>query len=184
MTASYPSGGAVESGLIRVLAPNPSPMTQDGTNSFVLGHRDVAVIDPGPDHAGHHAALLAAVAGRPVRAILVSHSHLDHAPGATALARATGAPIMAFGPSDAGRTPAMAALSDIGGGEGVDHAFTPDKLLADGDRIAGDGWTPACHRPPGHMANPLSFECQATGLLFTGATVMGGSLLHTLPPAL
>lgn len=157
-------------------------MTQAGTNSFVLGTDEVAVIDPGPESPAHCAALLEAIAGRPLRAILVTHSHLDHSPGAAALARATGAPVMAFGPSDAGRTPIMAELADIGGGEGVDRAFVPDVTLTDGATVAGDGWTLRAHWTPGHMANHLSFEWVERGAVFTGDTVMGWASTMISPP--
>jgi glyoxylase-like metal-dependent hydrolase (beta-lactamase superfamily II) len=175
-----PGGG---SGLMRIVAPNPSPMTERGTNSYVLGAGDVAVIDPGPDDAGHRAALVAAIGGRPVRAVIVTHSHLDHSPGAAPLARAVGAPVLAFGPSDAGRSPTMRALADrVEGGEGVDAGFAPDASLADGDRVAGDGWTLRALHTPGHMANHLSLHWEEGAQTFTGDTVMGWASTLISPP--
>lgn len=183
MDRGYPPGGAVESGLIRVLAPNASPMTHTGTNSFVLGHDDVAVIDPGPASAPHLDAVIAAIAGRPVRAILVTHSHVDHSPGARPLqARLGDVPILAFGSSRAGRSETMRRLPHLGGGEGVDAAFAPDVTLTQGDTVTGDGWTLRAHHTPGHMANHLSFAWPEARAVFTGDTVMGWASTMISPP--
>lgn len=182
MTHSYRLGQADESGLIRVVAPNPSPMTGSGTNSWILGHDDVAVIDPGPALPAHLDALTRAVAGRRVAAILVTHSHLDHSPAARPLAERLGAPVAAFGPSDAGRAPALPALRNVGGGEGIDPDFAPDTRLRDGDAVAGDGWTLRAHWTPGHMANHLSFEWPEARTVFTGDTVMAWASTMISPP--
>ncbi|SDZ37990.1 Glyoxylase, beta-lactamase superfamily II [Jannaschia faecimaris] len=183
MDEGYPSGESKESGLIRVLAPNPSPMTYGGTNSFVLGHDDVAVIDPGPAIPAHLDALQTAIAGRPVRAILVTHSHLDHSPGAEPLrSRLGNIPVLAFGASHTGRSATMTRLTHLGGGEGLDHSFAPDALLAQGDEVAGDGWTLRAHHTPGHMANHLSFEWSETRAVFTGDTIMGWASTMISPP--
>ena len=157
-------------------------MTQAGTNSYVLGHGDVCVIDPGPADPAHLDALVAAIAGRPVTAILVTHSHLDHSPGARPLADRLGAPVLAFGPSEAGRSPTMQALSDIGGGEGVDRDFAPDGTLAQNDVVPGAGWTLRAHHVPGHMANHLAFEWVEARAVFTGDTVMGWASTMISPP--
>lgn len=171
-------------GLRRVLAPNPSPMTYRGTNSYLLGTRDIAVIDPGPDDPTHLEAILRAVLpGQEVTQILVTHAHLDHAPLARALSHETGAPVLAFGPPEAGRSPIMQALAEgelMGGGEGVDSAFVPDHLLADGDVVQGSDWQVEALHTPGHMANHLSF---AWGdVLFSGDLVMGWASSLVSPP--
>ena len=166
-----------------MLAPNPSPMTQAGTNAFVLGHDDVAVIDPGPAIASHVEATLAAIGGRPVRAILVTHSHLDHSPAARLLQERLGdVPVLAFGPSAAGRSAVMRGLSELGGGEGVDADFAPDAQLAQDDTVAGSGWTLTAHHTPGHMANHLSFAWAEANAVFTGDTVMGWASTMISPP--
>ena len=120
----------LEADLRRVLAPNPSPMTYNGTNSYLLGTGDVAVIDPGPALDAHHAAIKAALApGERIAAILLTHSHLDHSPLAARLSAETGAPVLAAGPSDWGRSETMAMLARsgrLGGGEGVDEDFALD----------------------------------------------------------
>ena len=173
-----------EPGLIRVLAPNPSPMTHTGTNTYIVGDRDVCVIDPGPlseDHLGTLLGLLDRV--ERVSAILVTHSHLDHSPLAAPLGQATGAPVLAAGPSDWGRSPAMQALADtaaLGGGEGVDVAFTPDARIGEGDRIDTDRGPLRILETPGHMANHLSFGWGDA--LFSGDLVMGWASSLISPP--
>lgn len=174
----------LEPGLRRLTAPNPSPMTLHGTNTYLLGEGEIAVIDPGPDHAGHMAAILAALApGERIGAILITHSHRDHSPLARPLSRATGARVLAAGPSDWGRSPVMAALAAqgrIGGGEGVDRDFAPDDQISEGDGITGDWGEITVVETPGHMANHLSFGWN--GALFTGDHVMGWSTSLVSPP--
>lgn len=167
-------------GLVRLRAPNPSPMTHTGTNTYLLGEGDVAVIDPGPAMPDHLDAILAALGGRPVRAILVTHAHLDHAPLARPLAEATGAPVMAFGDARAGRSARMAALSGIGGGEGVDTGFRPDEVLADGGTVAGADWTLSALHTPGHFGNHLSLAWGDA--VFSGDLVMGWASTLVSPP--
>ena len=166
-----------------LLAPNPSPMTERGTNTYLLGHGAVTVIDPGPlDHA-HLAAISAALApSERITQILVTHSHKDHSPAARALAEATGAPILAFGDSQAGRSDRMQALSgaEIGGGEGVDVGFTCDENLPDRTVIeAGDKELTAIHTP-GHLGNHLCFQWGKT--LFSGDHIMGWAPSLVSPP--
>lgn len=174
----------LEPGLRRLTAPNPSPMTYHGTNTYLLGEGEIAVIDPGPDHAGHMAAILAALApGERIGAILITHSHRDHSPLARPLSRATGAPVLAAGPSDWGLSAVMAELAAggrIGGGEGVDRDFTPDAQIAEGDRLTGGWGEISVLETPGHMANHLSFGWN--GALFTGDHVMGWSTSLVSPP--
>ncbi|SLN11890.1 hydroxyacylglutathione hydrolase [Pseudoruegeria aquimaris] len=170
-------------GLRRVLAPNPSPMTFRGTNTYLLGEDDLAVIDPGPDTPAHLEALLAAIGDAPVTAILVTHSHRDHSPLARPLSEATGAPVLAFGDSAAGRSPMMAALAGSGalaGGEGVDADFRPDRCLADGEMLSGRGWTLEALHTPGHMGNHLCFSDGAA--IFCGDLVMGWASTMVSPP--
>ncbi|MFZ7090815.1 MBL fold metallo-hydrolase [Primorskyibacter sp. 2E233] len=171
-------------GLRRVLAPNPSPMTYRGTNTYLLGFTDLAVIDPGPDNPVHLQAILAAVQpGQQITHILVTHAHIDHSPLARALSASTGAPILGFGSAEAGRSEAMTLLAAeglLGGGEGVDHAFAPDITLAHGETVEGAGWQVRALHTPGHMANHLSF---AWGdILFSGDLVMGWASSLVSPP--
>lgn len=171
-------------GIRRILAPNPSPMTFHGTNTYLIGRRDLAVIDPGPPSDAHLAAILAALGpGQRISHILVTHAHADHSSLARPLARMTGAPVLAYGPADAGRSAAMRALAEaggLGGGEGVDRGFAPDIALADGARVDGDGWTLTAMWTPGHFGNHL---CLALGnAVFTGDLVMGWASSLVSPP--
>ncbi|MCE5972476.1 MBL fold metallo-hydrolase [Sinirhodobacter sp. WL0062] len=174
----------LEPGLRRIVAPNPSPMTLNGTCTYILGTGAVAVIDPGPADRGHIAAILAALAPRErISHILVTHAHLDHSPGARLLAEASGAKIHAFGPASAGRSPTMerlAATGLVGGGEGVDLAFAPDILIADGEEISGADWSVRALHTPGHFCNHLSFIWR--NAVFTGDHVMGWSSTLISPP--
>lgn len=160
-----------------VLAPNPSPLTGPGTNTFLLGRDRVAVIDPGPDLPAHRAAILAAVGPGRITHIFVTHAHLDHSGGGRALARETGAPILAFGDAKAGR---RSGIEGLAGGEGVDADFAPDVTLADGARIEGEDWALTAHHTPGHFGNHLSFQWD--DLVLTGDVVMGWSSTLISPP--
>lgn len=167
---------------LSILAPNPSPLTGQGTNTFLLGRRHVAVIDPGPDHAGHRAAILEASGGR-ITHIFVTHAHLDHSEGARALSQETGAPILAFGDALAGRSAVMQRLAAEGvleGGEGLDRGFRPDVTLSDGAVVETPDWSLRAIHTPGHAANHLSFAFE--DLLFCGDIVLGWSTTLISPP--
>jgi len=168
----------------RILAPNPSPMTFWGTNTYLLGHRHVAVFDPGPDSDTHLAAIMDALApGQSISHVFVTHAHLDHSPLAPRLAGLTGAPVLAFGDATTGRSPVMEQLAqtaEIGGGEGVDTGFSPDIALRDGVVIAGDGWSVKALWTPGHFGNHLCFEIGNTVL--SGDLVMGWASSLVSPP--
>jgi glyoxylase-like metal-dependent hydrolase (beta-lactamase superfamily II) len=167
-----------------VLAPNPSMMTQNGTNTYIIGSERVAVIDPGPAIASHQSAILAALSPHErISHIFVTHAHLDHSGLVASLAEATGAAIHAFGPAGAGRSDVMQRLADqlpIGGGEGVDHGFRPDIRLADGDIVEGETWRLKVLHTPGHMGNHLCFS--SGNVLFSGDHVMGWSTSLISPP--
>lgn len=174
----------IADGVRRIVAPNPSPMTWRGTNTYLVGHGDLAVIDPGPDSAPHLAAILAAIGpGQRITRILVTHAHIDHSPLARPLAEATGAPVLAFGDAHAGRSAVMTQLAEAGlagGGEGVDTAFLPDHRLADGDEISGEGWSLRVVHTPGHMGNHIALALGDA--LFTADHVMGWASSLVSPP--
>lgn len=174
----------LEPGLRRIVAPNPSPMTYRGTNTYLLGRAGLAVIDPGPMSAPHLEAILAAVGpGQQITHIIVTHSHLDHAPLARPLAERCGAPILAFGGPEAGRSEVMRTLAArglMGGGEGIDLDFVPDETLPDGAVVAGEGWQLEALHTPGHIGNHL---CLAWGqACFSADHVMGWASSLVSPP--
>ena len=160
----------------RVLCNNPSPFTFKGTSTFIVGHGQVAIIDPGPADETHLAALLAAVRGETVSHILVTHSHADHSPLANKLMAATGARTHAFGPVE--------AASGVGPrlDDGIDHSFTPDVRLADGNVIEMPGWTVEAIFTPGHMSNHMSFALHQEKTLFVGDHVMAWATSVVAPP--
>ena len=158
----------------RVLAPNPSVYTGTGTQTHIVGLTDLAVIDPGPDEPSHLLALIAAIDGRPVTAIVITHHHRDHSPASRSLAAATGAPIVGADPSFRG---------DGGGGDAAfDADYDPDRTMRAGDTIAGDGWTLEAISTPGHTSNHLAFALPETRALFSGDHVMGWSTSVVSPP--
>ncbi|WP_170570594.1 MBL fold metallo-hydrolase [Ruegeria atlantica] len=181
-----PAGTAIELqlGLRRILAPNPSPMTFRGTNTYLLGTGELAVIDPGPLSESHlHAILDAVQPGQRISHIVVTHTHLDHSPLARPLAERTGAPILAFGGPEAGRSTVMTRLALdglAGGGEGIDTTFVPDIELPDGAQITGDNWQLEVVHTPGHLGNHIAL---AWGdVCFTGDHVMGWASSLVSPP--
>ncbi|MBO6776915.1 MAG: MBL fold metallo-hydrolase [Marinibacterium sp.] len=171
-------------GLRRIVAPNPSPMTYRGTNTYLVGERELAVIDPGPVHPEHLEAILAALTpGQTISHIIVTHTHLDHSPLARPLAEATGAPVLAFGDAKAGRSKVMEDLAQgglAGGGEGIDTRFVPDQVVADGDHINGDGWELEVIHTPGHIGNHIALGW--SDICFTADHVMGWASSLVSPP--
>ena len=163
----------------RLLAPNPSPFTHTGTQVHLVGTTDLAVIDPGPDDPAHIAAIVRAIAGRPVGAIVITHTHRDHSPGSRPLAAAIGAPIVGCAPL---------ALDDAGirADAAFDRGYAPDRVLAEGDSVCGEGWTLTALATPGHTSNHLAYvlpEAQdGAGALFSGDHVMGWSTSIVSPP--
>jgi len=165
-------------GVARLTASNPGPFTFHGTNSYLVGRETLAVIDPGPDDDRHLAALIAAIGGRRVSHILVSHTHRDHSPLTARLADATGAKVFAEGPHRAARTTSSAASPE----SGADIDFRPDIHVADGQLLEGDGWSIRAVLTPGHAANHVAFALEGSGVLFSADHVMGWSTTIVAPP--
>jgi len=164
-------------------AANPSPLTGSGTNTWMIGGAEVAVIDPGPDLDDHLQAILTALpTGARITTILVTHAHRDHSALVPRLAALTGAEVLAYGTAIDGRSPVMTALAaDLPPStEGLDLAFRPDRRIADGDRITGPDWELAAIHTPGHLGGHLCFALGDT--LFSGDHVMGWSTTLVAPP--
>ncbi|MBH0237118.1 MBL fold metallo-hydrolase [Methylobrevis albus] len=173
-------GVAVEvaPGVRRLTARNAGPFTFRGTNSWLIGTSELVVIDPGPADEQHLAELLAAIGGRPVSHILVTHTHRDHSPGAAALARATGAMLVGEGPHRPARPLAATAQTEAS----ADRDFRPDLLLGDGDRLPTAAGEFTALATPGHTANHLAFALAGSDLVFSGDHVMGWSTTIVAPP--
>ena len=173
MDAPYARLEQLEPGIARVLAHNPSAFTFYGTQTYLIGEHELAVIDPGPDLDEHVEALTQAIGGRPVVAICCTHTHRDHSPAARAVAEAMGAPIIGC---------AALALETVGprADAAFDADYAPDRVLGDGESIVVDGKPLVAVATPGHTSNHL---CFAVGdALLTGDHVMGWSTTVVFPP--
>lgn len=173
-------------GVRRLTVENPSPMTFTGTQTYLVGEGEVAVIDPGPARPGQTDLILAALdRGERVGAILVTHTHVDHSPGAAPLHEATGAPVWAFGGHGEGMSAMMTDLAasgaDLGGGEGADRAFVHHETLKDGEAMEAGGVRLTAIHTPGHLSNHLSFASE-DGAVFTGDMIMGWATTMVSPP--
>jgi glyoxylase-like metal-dependent hydrolase (beta-lactamase superfamily II) len=171
--APYAKLEQLEPGIARVLAHNPSAFTYHGTQSYLLGEREVAVVDPGPNLPEHLDALSDAIGDRKVVAIMCTHTHRDHSPAARPLAERIGAPIIGCAPL---------ALETVGprADASFDGDYAPERALQDGEAIELDGRAVTAVATPGHTSNHL---CFAYGdALFTGDHVMGWSTTVVVPP--
>ncbi|MDQ3246525.1 MAG: MBL fold metallo-hydrolase [Pseudomonadota bacterium] len=175
MDALYANVEILEPGIARVLARNPSAFTYTGTQTHLVGQRELAVIDPGPDLPDHVDAIIAAIGGRPVAAIMCTHTHRDHSPASRPLAAATGAPIIGCAPL---------ALESVGprADAAFDFNYAPDRVLGDGEVFKFDGRRLVAVATPGHTSNHLCFADEQAGALFTGDHVMGWSTTVVVPP--
>ena len=175
MDAPYHRLEQLEPGIARLLAPNPSAFTFTGTQTYLVGEAEVAIIDPGPDIAEHIDALVHATDRRPVVAIMCTHTHRDHSPAAWSVADLTGAPIIGCAPL---------ALEEVGprADAAFDGDYRPDLVLEDGEFVLVDGRKLTAVATPGHTSNHLCFADEPSGALFTGDHVMGWSTTVVVPP--
>jgi glyoxylase-like metal-dependent hydrolase (beta-lactamase superfamily II) len=171
--APYAKLEPLESGIARVLAHNPSAFTYTGTQTYLLGDAEVAVVDPGPDQPDHLDALEQAIGGRRVVAIMCTHTHRDHSPAARPLSARTGAPIVGCEPL---------ALETVGprADASFDGDYRADRVLNDGDTVTIEGHDVTAVATPGHTSNHLCFAYR--GALLTGDHVMGWSTTVVVPP--
>jgi glyoxylase-like metal-dependent hydrolase (beta-lactamase superfamily II) len=160
----------------RLVAPNASPFTFNGTCTYIVGQDKVAIIDPGPDDDLHLSALLAAVEGEQVETILITHTHRDHSVGARKLRAAIGAQVVGAAPF----TPRGNGAAGLDSAH--DRDYSPDTILADGERWQRAGFTIEAIATPGHCSNHLCFALLEENALFSGDHVMGWSTSIVAPP--
>lgn len=176
----YGAAARLSDAVRRLTAENAGPFTFHGTNSYIIGRSEVAVIDPGPADEAHIARLLAEIGAASVAAILVSHTHRDHSPGARLLKQLTGAPIHGCAPHRAARPLLDGEINPMDASADQEHA--PDFILGDGDRLAVDGLTIETVATPGHTANHLAFALDEGRVLFSADHVMAWSTTVVAPP--
>jgi len=168
LEAIVPGDVVALSGLVRrVTAPNPGVMTGPGTNTYILGKGDLALIDPGPE-SGPHLSVMLEAAGKRLKWILCTHTHLDHSPGAKALKAATGAQLLGF--------------AKVPGDGRQDTDFAPDRAMRDGDVLDCGAFRLRAVHTPGHASNHLCYLLEEERWLFTGDHVMQGSTVVISPP--
>ena len=176
----------LEENIQRIIAPNASPMTFTGTNTYLVGNECLAVIDPGPKNLTHLNSILSSVKPhQKITHILITHSHIDHSPLSKLLKEKTGAKIYAFGNSFSGKSLIMQRLSDQGdlrGGEGLDLEFKPDILIKDNEIISNNEWSFEVIHTPGHLGNHVCFGLNAQNILFSADHVMGWATSLVSPP--
>lgn len=152
----------------RVIANNPGPMTAAGTNTYLIGRNELAVLDPGPADPAHIEAILVAAEGRKISWLVVTHTHPDHSPGAAMLAEKTGAKMVGCVLADDGHQ---------------DRSFCVDASIQHGDLVIGRDFTLEAIATPGHVANHFCYLLREEGLVFTGDHIMGGSTVVIIPPS-
>ena len=178
---NFTYGEAVEvaSGIRRIVANNPSPFTFKGTNTYLIGTGDLAIIDPGPDLDNHFDAIMEATRGRAVTHIILTHTHRDHCDIVPRLTEETGAPLFAF------QFPVIKRYDGSGGKTGDTHFSSdlePDHIIKDQDVIKGQGWNLKALYTPGHAPDHLCFSAVESGVLFSGDHVMSWNTSVIAPP--
>ena len=169
--------------VVCILAPNPSPMTFKGTNTYIIDNGELAIIDPGPLSEEHLNNILDVTANRPVKYIFLTHSHVDHSPLAKQLSAELSTPILGFGTSHTGLSSTMLSLIRNGyesGAEGIDYEFNPDILIKNNEKFDLNGHVISAIHTPGHMGNHVCFHYNR--ILFSGDHVMGWATSMVSPP--
>ena len=160
----------------RVIAKNPGPFTYTGTGTFIVGTKELAVIDPGPIDNNHLNAIIKACGKNKISHIIITHTHNDHSPLSKSLKEKTGAPIYSF------LNEKMDTKTDNQFEEGYDNSFKPDVVIKDGDLIKGYDWTLEAIHTPGHTSNHMCYSLAEESILFSGDHVMGWSTTVIVPP--
>jgi glyoxylase-like metal-dependent hydrolase (beta-lactamase superfamily II) len=179
MNFVYDTPRELAPGVVRIVANNPNHFTFKGTNTYLVGTRTLALIDPGPEDPAHLDAILKLAGSRPISHVVITHTHRDHTDGLPALLAATGAKTAGFGRRVANRGTVRTSPS---GGEFVEKDFIPDVPLVDGQQLAGEGWAFTALHTPGHAPDHLCFALDGTSILFSGDHVMGWSTSVVAPP--
>jgi len=165
----------------RVTADNPGPYTYTGTGVYIIGTRDIAIIDPGPITAAHTEALDIALAGKNLTHILLTHHHADHSPMAKPLAAKYGCKIYGHPPKK-GAVYVSGDGTDVQMDAGADPGFAPDIIIHDGDQFTGKGWSLKAVHTPGHTSNHMCFALAEENTLFSGDHIMGWATSVVIPP--
>ena len=174
----------LQDGLMRLTAPNPSPMTSTGTNTYILGRKELLIIDPGPNSEVHLRNIMEIIPkNTKVTHILITHSHLDHSALAPKLSKILNAPTLAFGTALDGLSNDMKNICRMGlvsETVGIDTDFVPDHFLKDREKIRSREWEIVAHHTPGHLSNHICY--QYLDSLFTGDHIMEWSTSVISPP--
>ncbi len=179
MNFSYGIPGGILPGVVRLVANNPGPFTHKGTNTYLIGSKSLAVIDPGPDDPLHREAILTAANGRPISHILITHAHRDHLDGLAKLQEATKAISMAYGRA---HLEVPEQLNSPSGRDFVDLDFAPDVRIEDGAVIEGEDWKLEALFTPGHAPDHLCLLLADQNVIFSGDHVMGWNTTVIAPP--
>ncbi len=183
MDFEYGVASEIRPGIRRIVANNPGPFTFKGTNTYLVGDGQLAVIDPGPDDPEHLKAIMSAAGSAKISHIILTHTHRDHCDGLDALKQVTGAPTWGF---NAGRSPRGTEDTSPSGDAFTDTLFVPDHAVKDGGTISGAGWSLVALHTPGHAPDHLCFAHMTndtpSGAFFSGDHVMGWSTSVVAPP--
>lgn len=168
----------------RVVARNSNFFTFYGTNTYILGHGNVALIDPGPDQAEHIDAIINGLKGETITHIFITHSHFDHWPAYKALQKEFGARTYGYKPGENSQNAEDEDIGDLSNQERFDlTGFAPDVGVSQGDIISGDGWSVECVYTPGHASNHMCYQLREEKALLSGDHVMGWSTSVISPPS-
>lgn len=180
MTFAYGEPAPMGPGIVRLVAPNPSPFTFKGTNTYFIGSTSLAIIDPGPDDAAHIAAIMKTAGQRQITHILTTHAHRDHVDGVARLKAETGAKVYGFA-----RDPNAARMArelSPSGSTFVDYEFAPDVVITGGETLTGHDWSLTAIHTPGHAPDHLVFALEGRDTVFSGDHVMAWNTSVVAPP--